>query len=247
MHMHMHMHTRTRTRTCTRLVKGSYLSHSRLGTRMHLLSRWNRPAMPNGHRTPYRISNDEPPSPVHTSDSDETFENKTRYAARSSAAAPSSINATEHGDAASSVKATEHCPDVPQHLHTTSEQYLTAWDCPERRFVVRGGSELRTTRAFVCTKPGEADVHGIDVVNVHAPSGKKATLKDCQREALLRNLLQSNSQCDAARRPPGQCRTVIGGDMNTEQTPWTTDAATVQVKQGGDEAAPSDAKVPKKY
>ena len=34
MHMHMHMHTRTRTRTCTRLVKGSYLSHSRLGTRM---------------------------------------------------------------------------------------------------------------------------------------------------------------------------------------------------------------------
>jgi hypothetical protein len=37
------------------------------------------PAMPNGNRDPFRISNGEPPSPLHTSDSETTYEEKMRY------------------------------------------------------------------------------------------------------------------------------------------------------------------------
>ena len=36
--------------------------------------------MPNGHRQPYRVSKGAPPSPVHTSDSEETSENKKEFA-----------------------------------------------------------------------------------------------------------------------------------------------------------------------
>ena len=38
-----------------------------------------RAAMPNGHREPYRIRHGESPSPCHTSDSEETWDNKMRY------------------------------------------------------------------------------------------------------------------------------------------------------------------------
>jgi hypothetical protein len=34
--------------------------------------------MPNGHRIPYRLS-DETPSPIHSSDSEETWQNKTLF------------------------------------------------------------------------------------------------------------------------------------------------------------------------
>jgi len=36
--------------------------------------------MPNGHRSPYRVSSGEPPSPAHTSDSEETWVNKQEFA-----------------------------------------------------------------------------------------------------------------------------------------------------------------------
>ena len=48
----------------------------------------------------------------------------------------------------------------------------------------------RTAQRFLCCGPGGVTV---DVINVHAPSGKKQ-LKDQQRQTLLTNLLQSNSK-----------------------------------------------------
>ena len=53
----------------------------------------------------------------------------------------------------------------------------------------------------------------MDVVNVHAPSGKR-TLQDSQRRILLTNLLQSNSLASPGRTI-GNAHFVIGGDMNT--------------------------------
>ena len=54
---------------------------------------------------------------------------------------------------------------------------------------------------------------GIDVVNVHAPSGTPK-LTDAQRFQLIRNLLQSSSMT-RANRPIGESKFLIGGDMNT--------------------------------
>ena len=48
----------------------------------------------------------------------------------------------------------------------------------------------RTAQTFLCCGPGGVTV---DVINVHAPSGKKR-LTDQQRQTLLTNLLQSNSK-----------------------------------------------------
>ena len=47
----------------------------------------------------------------------------------------------------------------------------------------------RTAQAFLCTGPGGVTV---DIINVHAPSGKPS-LTDFQRVKLLRNMIQSNS------------------------------------------------------
>ena len=71
------------------------------------------------------------------------------------------------------------------------------------------GGEPRTAQTFLCLLPcGES----IDVVNVHAPSGKKA-LQDKQRNTLLATLLQSSSQNGLGSI--GDARFLIGGDMNT--------------------------------
>ena len=64
---------------------------------------------------------------------------------------------------------------------------------------------------------GEGDEEGIDVVNVHAPSGTPK-LTDAQRIQLIRNLLQSSSMT-RANRPIGEGRFLIGGDMNTDEIP----------------------------
>jgi len=48
----------------------------------------------------------------------------------------------------------------------------------------------RTAQTFLCCGPGGVTV---DVINVHAPSGKRR-LTDQQRQTLLTNLLQSNSK-----------------------------------------------------
>ena len=101
--------------------------------------------------------------------------------------------------------------------------YLTIWDdnlckCThgqilENVYFVKG--HRRTAQAFLCTMPGEGDAEGIDVVNVHAPSGAPR-LTDAQRFELIRNLLQSSSMT-TTNTPIGEGRFLIGGDMNTKE------------------------------
>ena len=103
--------------------------------------------------------------------------------------------------------------------------YLTIWDdnrckCTHGRIlknVYNVQGHRRMAQAFVCTIPGESDEEGIDVVNVHAPSGIPK-LTDAQRFELTGNLLQSNSMT-RANRPIGEGRFLIGGDMNTDEVP----------------------------
>jgi len=68
----------------------------------------------------------------------------------------------------------------------------------------------RTAQTFLCCGPGGV---AVDVINVHAPSGKKR-LTDQQRQTLLTNLLQSNSK-SMPGQTIGSARFLIGGDMNT--------------------------------
>ena len=103
--------------------------------------------------------------------------------------------------------------------------YLTIWDdnrckCTHGRTlkdVYNVTGHRRMAQAFLCTIPGESDEEGIDVVNVHAPSGNPK-LTDAQRFQLIRNLLQSSSMT-RANRPIGEGRFLIGGDMNTDEVP----------------------------
>jgi len=68
----------------------------------------------------------------------------------------------------------------------------------------------RTAQTFLCCGPGGVTV---DVINVHAPSGKRR-LTDQQRQTLLTNLLQSNSK-SMPEKTIGSARFLIGRDMNT--------------------------------
>jgi len=68
----------------------------------------------------------------------------------------------------------------------------------------------RTAQTFLCCGPGGVTV---DVINVHAPSGRKP-LTDQQRKTLLTNLLQTNSESMPGSLI-GSARFLIGGDMNT--------------------------------
>ena len=68
----------------------------------------------------------------------------------------------------------------------------------------------RTAQTFMCCGPGGVTV---DVINVHAPSGKKK-LTDAQRKTLLTNLLQSNSK-SMPGQAIGSTHFLVGGDMNT--------------------------------
>ena len=77
----------------------------------------------------------------------------------------------------------------------------------------------RMAQAFLCTMPGDTDEEGIDVVNVHAPSGTPK-LTDAQRFQLMENLLQSSSRAKA-NRFIGEGRFLIGGDMNSTEITLT--------------------------
>ena len=68
--------------------------------------------------------------------------------------------------------------------------------------------ESRTAQTFLCRGPGHITV---DVINVHAPSGK-STLTDKQRRTLISNLLQSDSMSTPGHAI-GSARFLIGGDM----------------------------------
>ena len=101
--------------------------------------------------------------------------------------------------------------------------YLTLWDanlcrCTHERIlrnVYDAPGHRRTAQAFLCTMPGDTDEDGIDVVNVHAPSGTPR-LTDFQRFQLIESLLQSSSSTKADK-PIGEGRFLFGGDMNTDE------------------------------
>ena len=114
--------------------------------------------------------------------------------------------------------ATEH-PEILA-LFEDDAPYLTLWDanlcrCTHGRIlqdVYDVTGHRRTAQAFLCTMPGDTDEDGIDVVNVHAPSGT-TKLTDCQRLQLIERLLQSSSSTNA-NKPIREGRFLVGGDMN---------------------------------
>ena len=101
--------------------------------------------------------------------------------------------------------------------------YLTIWDgnqcqCTHGRILEKVydvPGHRRTAQAFLCIMPGESDEECIDVVNVHAPSGKKK-LTDSQRYQLIQNLLQGSSMARAGTRI-GEGKFLLGGDLNTKE------------------------------
>ena len=115
--------------------------------------------------------------------------------------------------------ATEH-PAI-SFLFEEGAPYLTIWDdkqckCKHGRIlenVYDVPGHRRNAQAFLCIMPGESDEECIDVVNVHAPSGKPR-LTDSQRYQLIQNLLQSSSMARADTRI-GEGKFLLGGDMNT--------------------------------
>jgi len=117
--------------------------------------------------------------------------------------------------------ATEH-PDI-EVLFEVDAPYLTIWDgkcCECKRHqilenVYNVPGHRRKAQAFLCIMPGENDEEGIDIVNVHAPSGKPK-LTDSHRYHLIRNLLQSSSMA-RPNKQIGEGRFVLGGDMNTSE------------------------------
>ena len=121
--------------------------------------------------------------------------------------------------------ATEH-PAISFHFEDDAP-YLTIWDanlctCTHERILdnvynVRG--HRRKAQAFLVKMPGDTDEEGIDVVNVHAPSGTPK-LTDAQRFQLMENLLQSSSKTKA-NKCIGEGRFLIGGDMNSNEITLT--------------------------
>ena len=117
--------------------------------------------------------------------------------------------------------ATEH-PAI-SFLFEEGAPYLTIWDdkqckCKHGRIlenVYDVPGHRRNAQAFLCIMPGESDEECIDVVNVHAPSGKPR-LTDSQRYQLIQNLLQSSSMARADTRI-GEGKFLLGGDMNTTE------------------------------
>ena len=121
--------------------------------------------------------------------------------------------------------ATEY-PAISFHFEDDAP-YLTIWDanlckCTHERIlenVYNVQGHQRKAQAFLCTMPGDTDEEGIDVVNVHAPSGTPK-LTDVQRFQLMKNLLQSSSRTKA-NRSIGEGRFLIGGDMNSNEITLT--------------------------
>ena len=117
--------------------------------------------------------------------------------------------------------ATEH-PCISS-LFDEKAPYITMWDerrcrCTDERilenlYTARG--QPRTAQAFLCTMAGVSDEEPIEIINVHAPSGKDK-LTDSQRYQLMTNLLQSNSIIRVGKSI-GKSRFLIGGDMNTTE------------------------------
>ena len=119
--------------------------------------------------------------------------------------------------------ATEHV----RILHDENAPYLTAFrpdriDCRRHSVVTNlyTASLTRTAQHFLAVVPGKPDDTGINILNVHAPSGKK-TLTMPERKTLLRSLLQTPSLRTRTLQI-GQDKFLIGGDMNTSPNTFST-------------------------
>ena len=106
----------------------------------------------------------------------------------------------------------------------SATQMAAATPSPWKTAATEHRDEPRTAQTFVCCGPGSVTA---DVINVHAPSGKKS-LTDKQRIALLTNLLQSNSQ-PMPGQEIGRARFLIGGDMNTSSSTASEIASVIAV------------------
>ena len=107
---------------------------------------------------------------------------------------------------------TAECQRATATEHAMQPQRGTATSADQRILhdLYHASGQASTAQTFVCSCPG---CESIDVVNVHAPS-RSIRLKDSQRQTLLTELLQSNSQARPGRTI-GNAHFLIGGDMNT--------------------------------
>ena len=144
--------------------------------------------------------------------------------------------------------ATEHV----RFIYEAGEPYLTAFrsdqlDCRHSRTVRKLYyifGEPRTAQFFLATQPGQPDAAGINIVNVHAPSGNKR-LTNAQRTTLMRKLLG----CESLRTNQstlGHDAFIIGGDMNSSEIVLTQMVETCEkeeiLSKGSHAIKPSDAK-----
>ena len=144
--------------------------------------------------------------------------------------------------------ATEHV----RFIYEAGEPYLTAFrsdqlDCRHSRTVRKLYyifGEPRTAQFFLATQPGQPDAAGINIVNVHAPSGNKK-LTNAQRTTLMRKLLG----CESLRTNQstlGHDAFIIGGDMNSSEIVLTQMVETCEkeeiLSKGSHAIKPSDAK-----
>ena len=103
-------------------------------------------------------------------------------------------------------------------MFTTRAPYLTLYidgpiPCSDHsilHYLYYANGQACIAQKFVCFIPGGGSM---DVINVHAPSGK-VTLKDPHRNTLLTNLFQSKSLAMPGCTI-GNAHSLIGGDMNT--------------------------------
>ena len=119
----------------------------------------------------------------------------------------------------------QHEPAATEHgvefLFQDNLPYLTAYRpdllrCTQLTAIhdlYHSGGCPRTAQLFLATPICASDA-GINIINVHAPSGSSNRLKDSQRRDLVATLLRHKSL-----RHPNTCigrdRFIIGGDMNT--------------------------------
>ena len=119
--------------------------------------------------------------------------------------------------------ATEQCLNC---FKVVGEPYLTVFRsdlvaCSDFRMLHNlypAGIQPRSAQHFLvrqCATEQLRDDDGIDVVNVHAPSGANR-LKASQRKQLLRSLMETPS-LSAPMKTLGFARFIIGGDMNSTE------------------------------
>ena len=133
----------------------------------------------------------------------------------------------------------EYCPAATEHgvefLFHDNLPYLTAYRpdllrCTQLTAIHNvycAGGRPRTAQLFLATPTCGGD-EGVNIINVHAPSGN-TRLKNSERRTLLATLLQRKS-LGHTNTCVGHDRFIIGGDMNTGFVSLTTLLGELQQK-----------------